>query len=308
MRSSQSRMKKLLIVVKSLALKDKVTKGQTSNDSVCQNGSDEDVDEDEDEEFNSIVRNIWKLFKKGNRFKKQNHFGDGGDRSDRGHGDRIKGVGSSRRERSCYGCGSKNHFVDDCPRAKVKKEFVGGAWSSNEDGDQIEKDTTCLMAIDSDRQRVPSYTKKETYTNAKPENKKLIDAETEVVHMILNGIRNDIYSTVDACPNAKEMNKDKEIVKPTSLLSKATSEKDSDEEQAQRDKHTQKSIHLSAEQNKWLQDTDEEPDEQELEAHCIQHSEQPEYINDTYVVEKADSDVILDSSDMCDNEGKADQY
>ncbi|GJY82630.1 hypothetical protein Tco_0496006 [Tanacetum coccineum] len=37
------------------------------------------------------------------------------------------------------------------------------------------------------------------------------------------------------------------------------------------------------------------------------HSEQPESINDTYVVEKVDSNVIPDSSDMCDNEGKADQ-
>ncbi|GJY41562.1 hypothetical protein Tco_0428832 [Tanacetum coccineum] len=42
--------------VKSLALKAKVTRGQTSNDSVCQDGSDED--EDEEEEFNSIVRNL----------------------------------------------------------------------------------------------------------------------------------------------------------------------------------------------------------------------------------------------------------
>ncbi|GJR11224.1 hypothetical protein Tco_0793876 [Tanacetum coccineum] len=31
------------------------------------------------------------------------------------------------------------------------------------------------------------------------------DAEVEAVHMILNGIGNDIYSSVDACPNAKEM-------------------------------------------------------------------------------------------------------
>ncbi|GJR11468.1 hypothetical protein Tco_0794120 [Tanacetum coccineum] len=38
-----------------------------------------------------------------------------------------------------------------------------------------------------------------------------------------------------------------------------------------------------------------------------QHSEQSESINDTYVVEKFDSNVIPDSSDMCDNEGKADQ-
>ncbi|GJY14012.1 hypothetical protein Tco_0383321, partial [Tanacetum coccineum] len=33
----------------------------------------------------------------------------------------------------------------------------------------------------------------------------LIDAEAEIVHMILNAIENDIYSSVDACPNAKKM-------------------------------------------------------------------------------------------------------
>ncbi|GJR61033.1 hypothetical protein Tco_1503195 [Tanacetum coccineum] len=129
--------------VKSLALKAKVTRGQTSNYSVCQDGSDEE----KEEEFNSIARNLWKLFKKGNSFKRENRFGNSGDRFDRGHGDRSKGVGSSRRERSCYGYGSKNHFVDDCLRAKVKRAFVGGAWSDSEDGNQIEKDVTYLMAI-----------------------------------------------------------------------------------------------------------------------------------------------------------------
>ncbi|GJX27572.1 hypothetical protein Tco_0233868 [Tanacetum coccineum] len=63
--------------------------------------------------------------------------------------DSEKSVGSSRREHSCYGCGNKNYFIDDCPKAKVKKEFVGGALSDCEDGDQIEKDTTCLMVISS---------------------------------------------------------------------------------------------------------------------------------------------------------------
>ncbi|GJV93733.1 hypothetical protein Tco_1541546, partial [Tanacetum coccineum] len=33
----------------------------------------------------------------------------------------------------------------------------------------------------------------------------LINAEAEKVHMILNAIKNDIYSILDACPNAKEM-------------------------------------------------------------------------------------------------------
>nr|GEV64905.1 hypothetical protein [Tanacetum cinerariifolium] len=93
----------------------------------------------------------------------------------------------------------------------------------------------------------------------------------------------------------------------------------------------------------WLDDMDKEIDEQELEAHYSfmakiqevltaesgygakplekvqsnveynvfanerQHSKQPESINDTYVVEKVDSNVIPNSSDMCDNDNQADQ-
>ncbi|GJT25685.1 putative reverse transcriptase domain-containing protein [Tanacetum coccineum] len=121
--------------------------GQTSNDGVCQDGSDKD--KDKEEEFNSIVKNLWKLFKKGNRFKRENCFGNGGDRFDRGH--RSKAVGSSRGKRNCYGCGSKNHIVDDCLKAKMNKAFVGGAWSDSEDGDQMEKDAKCLMAIGSQK-------------------------------------------------------------------------------------------------------------------------------------------------------------
>ncbi|GKC64878.1 hypothetical protein Tco_1097476 [Tanacetum coccineum] len=37
------------------------------------------------------------------------------------------------------------------------------------------------------------------------ENRKLINAKAEAIHMILNGIGNDIYCIVDACPNAEEM-------------------------------------------------------------------------------------------------------
>ncbi|GJU39484.1 hypothetical protein Tco_1192441 [Tanacetum coccineum] len=92
-----------------IALKVNVATGQTSNDTVCKDGSDKD--EDGEEEFNSIVRNLWKLFKKGNRFERENHFVNSGDKFDRGRGGRSKGVGSSRRERSCYGCGSKNHLL-----------------------------------------------------------------------------------------------------------------------------------------------------------------------------------------------------
>ncbi|GKD46641.1 hypothetical protein Tco_1271286, partial [Tanacetum coccineum] len=37
------------------------------------------------------------------------------------------------------------------------------------------------------------------------ESRKLIDAEAEAIHMILNGIGDDIYSTVDACSTTREM-------------------------------------------------------------------------------------------------------
>nr|GEV82438.1 hypothetical protein [Tanacetum cinerariifolium] len=128
-----------------VALKANVTRGQTSNGSVFQDRSDKD--KDKKEEFNLIVRNLWMLFKKVNRFERENLFGNGGDKFDRGRGGRSKGVGSSRCERSCYGCSSENHFVDHYPRAKVKKASVGGVWSDSDDGDQIEKDATCLITI-----------------------------------------------------------------------------------------------------------------------------------------------------------------
>ncbi|GKG12736.1 hypothetical protein Tco_0346973 [Tanacetum coccineum] len=37
------------------------------------------------------------------------------------------------------------------------------------------------------------------------------------------------------------------------------------------------------------------------------HSEQPESINDTYVLEKDDSNVIPDSSNICTNDNQVDQ-
>ncbi|GJU88185.1 retrovirus-related pol polyprotein from transposon TNT 1-94 [Tanacetum coccineum] len=108
-------------------------------------------------------------------------------------------------------------------------------------------------------------------------------------------------------------------------------------------KQAEKGVPLQAEQADWLEDTDEEIDEQELEAHYgfmakIQevlppesnsnaellekvqydenynvfanerpHSEQSESINDTYVEEKVDSNVIPDSPDKCDNVNQANQ-
>ncbi|GJR34990.1 hypothetical protein Tco_1210674 [Tanacetum coccineum] len=54
---------------------------------------------------------------------------------------------------------------------------------------------------------------KETYAIVSKEIRKKMDAEAEAVHIILTGIDNDIYSTVDAGPNAKEMWKTIELLK-----------------------------------------------------------------------------------------------
>ncbi|GJW73827.1 hypothetical protein Tco_0133197 [Tanacetum coccineum] len=63
--------------VKSLDLKAKVTREQTSDDSDSQGGSDEDVNEEEAEAFNLLARNFRKFIRKGNRFRRGNQFGKG---------------------------------------------------------------------------------------------------------------------------------------------------------------------------------------------------------------------------------------
>nr|GFB69798.1 hypothetical protein [Tanacetum cinerariifolium] len=45
----------------------------------------------------------------------------------------------------------------------------------------------------------------ETYKNVSQEIRDQLNAEAEAVQIILTGIDNDIYSTIDACPNACEM-------------------------------------------------------------------------------------------------------
>ncbi|GKA92754.1 hypothetical protein Tco_0814679 [Tanacetum coccineum] len=88
-------------------------------------------------------------------------------------------------------------------------------------------------------------------------------------------------------------------------------------------KQAEQGVPLQAERADWLEDTDEEIDEQELEAHYStktiwdekyvfannvrRHSEQLESINDTYVLEKDDSNVIPDSSNICTNDNQVDQ-
>ncbi|GJU34044.1 hypothetical protein Tco_0295195 [Tanacetum coccineum] len=100
--------------------------------------------------------------------------------------------------------------------------------------------------------------------------------------------------------HATTWNKGKEIVKPITPPSESASKEDIKDyayhkEKMMLCKQAAKDVPLSAELDEWLHDTDEEPDKQELAAHYIQHFEKPESINDTYVVEKVDRNVIPDS-------------
>nr|GEV95020.1 UBN2 domain-containing protein [Tanacetum cinerariifolium] len=83
--------------LKSLALKAKVNRDKTSDDSDSQRGSDEE----EAEAFNLMAMNSHKFFLKGNQFRCGNRFGNGANRFGKSHGSSFgnKGGESSRRKR-----------------------------------------------------------------------------------------------------------------------------------------------------------------------------------------------------------------
>nr|GEU29603.1 reverse transcriptase domain-containing protein [Tanacetum cinerariifolium] len=54
----------------------------------------------------------------------------------------------------------------------------------------------------------------------------------------------------------------------------------------------------NVEQADWKDDTDDEPEDQELEAHYIEHPEQSKFVNDTYLIKQDEHNMIIDSLDM----------
>ncbi|GJU45977.1 hypothetical protein Tco_1203243 [Tanacetum coccineum] len=52
---------------------------------------------------------------------------------------------------------------------------------------------------------VPERTTVETILNMSPKNKAHYESEKEAIHLLLTGIEDEIYSTVDACKTAHEI-------------------------------------------------------------------------------------------------------
>nr|GEY95635.1 hypothetical protein [Tanacetum cinerariifolium] len=261
---------------------------------------------------------------------------------------------------------------------------------------------------------VAEQTTLETPSNMSPEKKAHFLPEKEAIHLILTGIGDDIYSTVDSCQTAQEMweaierlqqewsrfvtsvkqqhkldevsyHKLFDILKqyqnevnelcaeklarnanPLALVATAQADRDPYYQSSRtssnsknnnvdttprykNDDHsgqfrTQRIVNVAAARDKvgsmydWLADTDEEVDKQKLEAHYgymakiqevpiadsgtdsepveqvqneagynvlanrLQHSEQSESVSNTCLVETDDSNVTLDSPDMCEDD------
>ncbi|GJV37521.1 hypothetical protein Tco_1409998 [Tanacetum coccineum] len=65
--------------------------------------------------------------------------------------------------------------------------------------------TTPAIPGTDDSPAVPEQITVKTVTNMTPENRAHLESEKEAIHLILNGIGNGIYSTVDACQTVQEM-------------------------------------------------------------------------------------------------------
>nr|GFA18190.1 hypothetical protein [Tanacetum cinerariifolium] len=139
----------------------------------------------------------------------------------------------------------------------------------------------------------------ETYKNVSQNIRDQLNAEAKAVQIILIGIDNDIYSTVNACTNACEMWKAierhvaRECQKPKRAKDAAYHK-----EKMLLCKQEEAGIQLNAEQADWRDDTDDdELEDQELEAHYMYMAQLQEVSPDA-----ADSRPIFDDEPLQKND------
>ncbi|GJW26759.1 hypothetical protein Tco_0040570 [Tanacetum coccineum] len=93
--------------------------------------------------------------------------------------------------------------------------------------------TTPAVPATEDSPEIPAKTSVETVLNMTPENKAHYESEKEAIHLILTGIGDEIYSTVDETDSSRNVGSHRNTTT-------------SDPEQAQKDKDMQKNLALIA--------------------------------------------------------------
>nr|GEW87513.1 hypothetical protein [Tanacetum cinerariifolium] len=90
-------------------------------------------------------------------------------------------------------------YINTRPNGKALRKFILSS--------PYKPTTALVQAVDAtdDSPEIPEHTTVETPMNMSPENKAHFESEKEVIHLILTGIGDEIYSTVDACQTAQEM-------------------------------------------------------------------------------------------------------
>nr|GEU87277.1 hypothetical protein [Tanacetum cinerariifolium] len=143
------------------------------------------------------------------------------------------------------------------------------------------KDHPPMLAPECSSQTTKGWYMK-NYKNVSQDIRNQLDAKAKVVQIMLTEIDNDIYSTINACPNALEahymyMEKIQEVIPYAAGNSRPI---------------------FNADPLKRVQNND---DNYNVFANERDHPEQPESVNDTYLEEQGDTNITIDSLDMSTN-------
>nr|GEV64906.1 hypothetical protein [Tanacetum cinerariifolium] len=224
-------------------------------------------------------------------------------------------------------------YIDTRPNSEaLRKCILSGPYKPK---------TILVQAVDAtdDSLAILEHTTVETPINMTPENKAHFEAKKEAIHLILTGIGNEIYSTVDACQIAQKMweaikrlqqasarmvKKNlaliakyfKNIYKPTNNnLRTSSNSRNKNIDTTSRYKNdnqsgqfrNQRTVNVAGARENVGTQVQNDDDKYNVFANDKEHLEQPESVNDTYLEEQGDTNITINSFDMCNNGEMVDQ-